>query len=390
MLNAWAWLAVVAMAGLASAWLGMSWADRRALRRADRVARASANEINQLRDRLAASSATLGAVFSAVQEAVVVLDAELNVVAASESAARLFALEPSARTPLLTAIRSAELRDLLEQTASDWQGLGPMTLRYAGRLLEVAAAPLAGGGRVLVARDRTAHERLERARRDLVANVSHDLRTPLTSITLLAESLLAEPHWLSAEAAPLVQQLRAQVATLTHLADGLIDLDRIESGRAPFRLEATTLRPMVDEAIGAVAPLLAERAIDVRVAIDPTLRVLADRRHVVRLIVNLVDNARHASQIGATIEVGAESDDDGDVRFWVADDGPGIAPSERTRVFERFYRGDRARAGTGSGLGLAIAKHIAEGHGGAIWIADARGACSGATVHVRLLGAPEA
>ena len=368
---------------------GRWWADRRAAQRDRQASRARKAEIAHAVARLADAEHTLRGVFSVSHEAILVLDGDLNVVAASDSAVRLFALDSGLPAPLLTAVRPAELRDLLGHGPDDGQELGPVALRYGGRLLEVVVAPLPGGGRVLGARDRTDLERLERARRDLVANVSHDLRTPLTSISLLAEALLSDARALSSDAVPLVQQLRSQVTTLTHLADGLVDLDRIESGRAPFRLEAILLRPIVEEALTAVAPLLADGGLAVDNAIPPSVRVLADRRHIVRLVVNLVDNARHASPAGGTIEVGAEPESGGDVRLWVADDGPGIAPSERRRVFERFYRGDRARAGTGSGLGLAIAKHIAEGHGGAIWIADPRGARSGATVCVRLLAAPE-
>lgn len=379
-------LALAAVAAVAGAWVALWWA-RRDGRRGARTARAQAAELSAARASLAAREATLRGVLAAVQEAVVVLDPEQRVVAASESATRWFELAPEGRPPLLSAIRSADLRDVLAEVEREGHDVGPVALRYGGRLLEVIATRLPGGGTVIGALDRTDQERLERARRDLVANVSHDLRTPLASITLLAEGLLAEPDGLGPEAASLVQRLRSQVASLTHLANGLADLDRIESGRAPFRLEGVALRTMVDEALLSAGPLLLERDLRVDVRVAPGIRVLADRPHVVRLIVNLLDNARHASPQGATVEIGAAEEPGGDVRLWVADDGPGIAPSERRRVFERFYRGDRARAGTGSGLGLAIAKHIAEGHGGAIWIDDPLPGRQGATVCVRLLGA---
>jgi len=376
----------LAAAAVAGAWCGLSWA-RRDSRRGVQTARGQAAELAAAREALDAREATIRGVLAVIQEAVVVLDPEQRVVAASDTAVRWFELDPERRTPLLTAIRSADLRDVLAEVERERRDVGPIALRYGGRLLDVMAARLPGGGVVIAALDRTDQERLERARRDLVANVSHDLRTPLASITLLAEALLANPEGLAPEPASLVQRLRSQVATLTHLADGLADLDRIESGRAPFRLEDAALRPMVEEALLSVGPLLLERDLHVDVRVAPSLRVLADRPHVVRLIVNLLDNARHASPRGASVEIGAAEEPGGDVRLWVADDGPGIAPSERRRVFERFYRGDRARAGTGSGLGLAIAKHIAEGHGGAIWIDDPLPGRMGATVCVRLLGA---
>lgn len=380
-------VALALAAAALGAWCALAWA-RRGGRLSARAARARAAELAAAHAALSGRDATLRGVLAVVQEAVVVLDADQRVVAASDSARRSFAVDPGARTPLLTAIRSADLRDVLAEAAREGRDVGPVALRYAGRLFEVTAAGLPDGGAVIGALDRTEQERLERARRDLVANVSHDLRTPLASITLLAEALLAEPGGLAPEPAALVQQLRGQVATLTHLANGLADLDRIESGRAPFRLEDVALAPMVDEALLSVGPLLAERGLRAEVRVPPGLRVLADRPHVVRLIVNLVDNARHASPRGAPVEIGAAAEPGGDVRLWVADDGPGIAPSERQRVFERFYRGDRARVGAGSGLGLAIAKHIAEGHGGAIWVDDPLPGRLGATVCVRLLAPP--
>jgi two-component system phosphate regulon sensor histidine kinase PhoR len=194
-----------------------------------------------------------------------------------------------------------------------------------------------------------------------------------------------------------VAGLRRQLATIGSLAQGLVDLNRLESGRTLFRLAPETVASLIDEAMLPIRALLEERAIHVQLDVDPSLHVLADRAHAVRALRNVIDNARRHSPRDGLLEIGAQlnrapspsdrqaADEPEEIEIWIADRGPGIAPGDQARVFERFYRGDRSRSSTGSGLGLAIAKHVIEGHGGRIWVDESRR--EGACLRIRLLSA---
>jgi two-component system phosphate regulon sensor histidine kinase PhoR len=227
--------------------------------------------------------------------------------------------------------------------------------------------PAPQGEVVLAVRDETNVERLARARRDLVANVSHDLRTPLTAIGLLVETLADSGLEDVTLARTLVDRLSEQVATLNALAQQLVDLERIESGQALFQLQPVRLLELVSVAKASLDPQFAEYGVSLELTIDEDLKVLADRPHVVRLFTNLLDNALRHSPEGGTVNVAASAATEVDrVEVTVADEGPGMAPDDLDRVFERFYRADPSRSGKGAGLGLAIARHIVAGHGGEI------------------------
>ena len=331
-----------------------------------------------------------------MSDAVIVLGPSLEVVDANEAAREAFRVDPSHQPALMSVIRSAEVRELLDGLGAESAGrvLRVQDSRYAAR-----ASRLPDGRRLLVLRDVTRLEQLERARRDLVANVSHDLRTPLTASRLIVDALEAEldptdsaglEHQAGVEASRRVRALRAQLEVIEGLAEGLVELNRLESGRAPFRLAPHIVADLVATAAAPLHVLVAERALDLEVRVDPSLHVLADEDHLVRALRNLLDNACRHSPEGGVVEVGAHQvvdppEESDEVEMWVADQGPGIAPLERSRIFERFYRGDWARTGVGSGLGLAIVKHVVEGHGGRVWVSDAP--TRGARFVLRLLAA---
>jgi signal transduction histidine kinase len=222
-------------------------------------------------------------------------------------------------------------------------------------------------GRLAAAFNRMSAElgNLEQSRRDLVANVSHELKTPITAIRAHLENLLdgverPDPATLGV--------MLAQVERLGRLVDQLLDLSRLESGEVPLRIEALPLQPLVDDLISEIDVALPGRGVRVRNDVPGDLPALsADRERVHQVLFNLVDNAVRFTPAGGSVTVSARRLN-GSVEVAVSDTGAGIPPEHLPRLFERFYRADpaRAREGGGTGIGLAIARSVVEAHGGQI------------------------
>jgi signal transduction histidine kinase len=223
----------------------------------------------------------------------------------------------------------------------------------------------------------------ERARRALVASVSHDLRTPVTALRLLSESI-EDGVVDEATAEEYVTRMATHVRLLGALIDDLFELSRLESGELRWSMERVALRELVQDAVDAMRPEAATRAVDVRAVLgagDPL--ALGDPARLQRVLFNLIQNAIRHTPPDGSVTVRAELVDGG-VEIEVADSGEGIPPGERERVFEAFHRLDAARSDGGAGLGLAISRAIVEAHGGRIWIVDG---APGTRVRVRLRAA---
>ena len=230
-------------------------------------------------------------------------------------------------------------------------------------------------------------DQLERLRRDLVANVSHELKTPISALRAHLENLLdgverPEPETL--------QVMLAQSDRLGRLVDQLLDLSRLESGDVPLQREQVSLAPLVGEVLSEIEVTRADRgvALDRRLA-DDLPPVFADRERIHQVLFNLLDNAVRFTPKGGSVTVSAEWHE-GAVDVHVADTGPGIAPEHLPRLFERFYRVDPARSQKqgGTGIGLAIARSVVEAHGGRIWAESSPG--SGSVFTFELPVAPAA
>jgi signal transduction histidine kinase len=208
-------------------------------------------------------------------------------------------------------------------------------------------------------------EVLERSRRDLVANVSHELKTPITAIRAHLENLadgVEQPDRAT------LQVMLAQTERLGRLVDQLLDLSRLESGEVPLHPETFALAPLVERVASEIAVDRSVADIELRNDVPDRLQVRADEERVHQVVFNLVDNAVRFTPPGGTVTVSADLEDDR-VVVTVADTGVGIGPEHLPRLFERFYRADPARSrddGGGTGIGLAIARSIVEGHGGRI------------------------
>src|SRR5215212_2846301 len=230
----------------------------------------------------------------------------------------------------------------------------------------------------MVLRDVTEIRRLERMRREFVANVSHELRTPLASIRAVVETLEAGAADDPAVAGEFFGRIIAEVDHLVGLVDELLDLARLESGRAVFTVETCDPVDLLTRGVERLRPQVERAGLAIRVEVESDLpHVWVDRGRIEQVLINLVHNAVKFTPEGGEIVARAELAD-GMLQMSVRDTGVGVSAEELPRIFERFYKSDAARRSPGSGLGLAIAKHTVQAHGGTIWAESTPGA--GATV----------
>jgi signal transduction histidine kinase len=218
-------------------------------------------------------------------------------------------------------------------------------------------------------RMRAERDDADRARRNLIASVSHDLRTPLTSLRLLVEAIDDGVVEGPDETADALRRAKGHVATLSTLVDDLFELARLEAGDISWTLSQVGVAELIDETVEAFRPQAEQKGLVLSESVPSDVApVRGNPEKLQRVLYNLVQNAvRHTPQDG-TVSLRAERDHDF-VRIEVADDGEGIPPEQAEQVFERFFRGgDGARNGTGAGLGLSISRAIVEAHGGKIWI----------------------
>jgi two-component system phosphate regulon sensor histidine kinase PhoR len=235
-----------------------------------------------------------------------------------------------------------------------------------GRTFDVTAAPLPGGGAVAVLRDLTERERAEKTRRDFIANVSHELRTPLTSIQGYTETLLdSGPE--NDHTRDFLEIVRKNASRMARLTEDLLTLARVESGEQRFSLQPVSPSDLVHEAARDFREIAKAHSVELQIENGALPSVNADSEALHQVFSNLVDNALKYGASGGRIIIGARSSPLG-VEFYVRDFGPGISSEHLPRLFERFYRVDKARSreSGGTGLGLAIAKHIVLAHGGTI------------------------
>jgi two-component system phosphate regulon sensor histidine kinase PhoR len=261
---------------------------------------------------------------------------------------------------------------MVRKALSTSEGIDERVIRHglSGRILQAAARRLDAAEErigVVVLRDITELRRLEGIRRDFVANVSHELRTPLTSIRALVETLEAGALHDPSVSADFMARIVSEVDRLAQIVDELLDLARLESGRIRLSLERIEPESLIRRAVHRMAPQTERAGLTVDFMVIPgTPAVLVDRARLDQVLLNLVHNAVKFTPSGGRITVLASPAGDF-VEFQVRDTGVGVNPEDLPRLFERFYKADRARRSEGTGLGLAIAKHIVHAHGGSIW-----------------------
>ena len=321
------------------------------------------------------------ALVEALPVAVVVLDATDAAVLANSAATALGLLADN-------GLLVSELRGLVRETRrSGAPREADVLLRGVHSAIRARLAPLADGHVALLVEDVTEARRVEAVRRDFVANVSHELKTPVGAMQLLAEALQGASND-PAAVRRFADRVHHEAGRLGRLVQELLELSRLQGADPLPDAQRVSLDAVLAEAVDRTRTTAASRGIDVVRGGVPGVRVLGSETQLVTALVNLVDNAVAYSPDRTRVAVAVRRDG-GSVEVSVTDQGIGIAEKDLERVFERFYRADpaRSRATGGTGLGLAIVKHVATNHGGEVSVWSVEG--SGSTFTLRLPTAPE-
>ncbi len=387
-----AFVALAAAVVFLGLWLREA-SHRRELSRTLNEKRAENTTLREAQARTAVEAkAQRETIFNSMGEGVLLLDTGGRIQLANRAFERLFGVNHDicGRT-VLEAVRLKELPELINRVRALGQVLGH-ELVVPGldrRCLQVnAAAILDAAGRpqgmILVFHDLTRLKQLENTRQEFVANVSHELRTPLSLIKGYVETLIDGAKNDPAVASRFLQTIAKHTDRLTYLIEDLLTISQLESGQVALNLHAVELRPLAGRVAEDLAARAAVRQITFANQVPAGLSARADADRVQQVLFNLVDNAIKYGAAGTVVTLGGGTAGDGQVALWVHNDGAGIPPAAQDRIFERFYRVDKARSREqgGTGLGLAIVKHIVQTHGGEVRVEGAPG--QGATFRFTL------
>jgi two-component system phosphate regulon sensor histidine kinase PhoR len=354
----------------------------------------TARRVEQSFAAVQSSQRQLETLLNSMQDAVIAVSADGLVQWANQPMNRLVPQGTRLQQPVVETVRDPDFLAAVKEAASSREvKTARATSIVPGRAFDVTAAPLPDGGAVAVLRDLTETERVEKTRRDFIANVSHELRTPLTSIQGYAETLLDSTPESVAPARDFLEIIRKNAARMSRLTEDLLTLARVESGETRFDADPVPPSELLHDAEESFREITRTHGVELQILDSPFVsqssnpqstenaldahdsaihklpRVLADREAIHQVFSNLIDNAlKYGSRNGASrIVLGARALPHA-VEFFVQDFGGGIASEHLPRLFERFYRVDKARSreSGGTGLGLAIAKHIMLAHGGSI------------------------
>lgn len=322
-----------------------------------------------------AERARLAAVLDRMTDGVLIADSGGQIQFANPAAERLFETKNAVGRRVVEVLRHYQLVEAWQRSRDTGEAQEEsVEIPARRRFLQLVVLPdRQTGGSLLMVQDLTRVRRLETVRRDFISNVSHELRTPLASLKALTETLrdgaLEDP-----KAAPrFLERIETEVDALTQMATELLELSRIESGQVPLELKAVPAAALLLSAVERMRAQ-AERA-GITILIDNTEDVAplrADPTRLEQVLVNLIHNAIKFTRPGGEVILATQTEADF-VRFSVRDSGAGIPAEDLERIFERFYKADRARSGGGTGLGLSIARHIVEMHGGKIWAESLEG-----------------
>jgi two-component system phosphate regulon sensor histidine kinase PhoR len=334
----------------------------------------SADQLQGRMAEIARDRRRIDAILSAMDDGLLAVDHRGTVVLANPSLTRALDLREPVGRHYLEVLRQREVGTLVEDVLRNGQRRETeVEILHLRRVFAIAAVPFPGEegsppGVVLTFNDTTERHRLERIRRDFVANASHELRTPLTSIRGFVEALedgaLGEPE----TARRFLGKIRTHADRMTTLVEDLLELSRLESGDREPEWGDTQPAEVAAAVAASLAGLASRKDIRLRHLDGGAPGVRTDAERLRRILENLVDNAVKYTPEGGHVEVTTSPGPDGGARVEVADDGPGIAAEHLSRVFERFYRVDKARSRElgGTGLGLSIVKHLADSLGASV------------------------
>jgi len=350
-----------------------------------------AGRLRKMKRRVAEETDLSRAILNSMVDCVVALDREGRVRLVNKAVERTFGVSEAAclGKSVVGAVRSFEFERLVQGVLADGRGLVEempiFTPQPRSFLIHITPLAAGGGGVVAILRDTTEAKRLERVRSDFFANVSHELRTPLTSINGFLETLLDGSLDDEASTRHFLEIMSTEAERLSRLIDDLFVLSDIENRRRTFKKEAVAMDALIGKIEDMFTMMAQDRGVTLRTSVaDGLPPAWGDGDMITQLMINLVDNAVKYTPSGRQVEVTAFLDETLQVAVRVADTGVGMAEDDLPRIFERFYRVDKARSREqgGTGLGLSIVKHIVETLGGRIEVASKLG--RGSTFTVRL------
>lgn len=305
-------------------------------------------------------------------EALIVTDSKQHVIAINDSAEALFKRKRPIGELLSAVTGSPEISLMVDNALTNFEDIFEEQVVIGDLIYRVRTQVIKRDGNFFIGvalQDVTELVRLNRARRDMVANISHELRTPIANIRLIIDGLFLEQSRPGRKASiNSLQAIARETDSLLWMAEELLDLSMIESGQAIMRMVPVSVVKMVEDAIERISDMSADKSLEIVHDISNKYMVLCDRDKIRRVLINLIHNAIKWSPPGETISLHAKVDDEKEeIVIEVLDSGPGVADDQVVRIFERFYQADSSRSvSEGTGLGLAICKHIVDAHGGVI------------------------
>ncbi len=332
-----------------------------------------ADELSQKIEALNHERGKLAAVLSEMSDGVIIVDGQGVIQLINSAAESMFGVSHSDAMgePLIHAIRQHQLVDLWKSATGSKEPQSAILELPARRLyLQMVATSFGKSlpdSTLLLFQNLTRLRHLETVRQDFISNISHELRTPLASLKVLSETLQETALDDPPAARRFLERMETEVDSLSMIVSELLELSRIESGRVPLRMEVTEPKVLIDQAVNRMIIQAQRKGLTITVDCPDNLpAVLVDPTRMEQVLVNLIHNAIKFTPEGGSITLKAENAAE-KVLFSIQDTGNGITAEDLPRIFERFFKSDRARSGGGTGLGLAIAKHLVEAHGGKIW-----------------------
>lgn len=356
------------------------------------------NEIQLARERelqreaVAEAEARQSAMLNSMIEGFLLLDNDGRIRLANRALENLFGVTSNIYGKnIIEAFRNHELATLIEHLKSERQIVN-FEIQLPGiesRWFQVNAASLLDdenntAGSILVFHDLTRLKQLENTRQEFVANVSHELRTPLSMIKGYVETLLSGAKDDPIIATKFLQTIEKHADRLTFLIEDLLTISKLESGQIVLNCELMELRPAVEKVHQDLRSRADEKNITVENQIPLGLSVFADIDRLEQVFWNLIENAIKYGRVNGKVIIGGQPTENKKIELWIRDDGPGIPVEAKERIFERFYRVDKARSREqgGTGLGLSIVKHVVQCHGGEVWVESESG--RGSSFHFTL------
>jgi two-component system phosphate regulon sensor histidine kinase PhoR len=345
------------------------------LKELDATLKLAAANFETMATDLAGEKERVAAILSTIDAGIILLDNERLVTMTNKTAEKLFKVNgvSGVGKPFIALVRDHEM-DALVQRCLETKEPQRNTVQVEGgkQYFDLTAAPLSNGGLVLV-QDLTKVRRLEKVRQDFIANISHELRTPIASLKALVETLQNGAINDQKIAEDFLQRMQVETDKLTQMVAELGELSRIESGELALKLGPVDMSRLIKHVAERLKTQAQRAQLNLKLDLSPGLpRIMGDENRIEQVLVNLVHNAIKFTPQNGKITISSKVESD-NLLVKITDTGIGIPADDLPRIFERFYKVDRARSGGGTGLGLSIAKHIVQAHGGNIQVESEEG-----------------